>query len=597
MDIFIGNTEKVGVLQQYRKFQQFKDVEVWTKEPQSDKNHCFSYICDDKLYILWGSIYEQTNVNPAELAAEIYLNGGEKELFELDGEFIFAEIVFAKEMTLMQCNYGMQDIYYRFFNEDVMFATEPDIFFRDYTEDDIDEGSVADFLLYGKMIGENTLSNKVKSVGRGQEIRIKNRNIKLIRNHMMLSEPVKEDWSIDEITEELSDLYLQSVWKKADKLVDKSVIFLSGGQDSRLLLAAFNALFDKKISCVSFGQFGSEEIKCAETTAEIHGNPFQPIYLEPKDFILHASEYVKMTAGMDLFPQGNVLYVLNRLKGFTTVFPGSDLTDIFMHASFGREYLSSDLDEFEGDFSDYAQTHLFQLRLKGIEAERFIALRKNDNILSYNHLNSDAEHYNGHKLSETISAFLANSDAEHSIAFRTNVAPGKYMDAVDPSSDKKFCKALMQIPIKYRMTDEIHLRMLQKIDSAYLKPLYNNTNLSLQFAPKYWSEASALEAQREKLYERVMKEYNPTHEDKIYYPYYYSDFNGYTRYDAAWVKLMDSLLLDSDSYIYEKWLDMSAVKRMLGEHRECKTNYRKELILIASLELFFRVFLNGGGVR
>lgn len=597
MDIIIGKTKPVGVLQQYKKVKQYKDVEVWAKEPQRDSNHCFTYICNDKLYVLWGSIYEQENINPAEFAAGIYLECGEHGLFDIDGEFIFAEIVSAREMILMQCNYGMQDIYYRFYDGDVVFTTEPGLLFRDYTENDIDEESVADFLLYGKIIGENTFSQKVKSVGRGQEIQIKDHDIKVIRNHMMQSEAVKEDWSIDEITDELSELYLQSVWKRAEKIVDKSVIFLSGGQDSRLLLAAFNKLFDKKVSCVSFGQFGAEEIRCAEAASEIHENPFQAIYLKPADFISYAKEYVEMTAGMDLFPQGNVLYALNRLKGFSTVFPGSDLTDIFMHASFGREYLSSDLDEYNGDFSDYAQSHLSQLRLKGIEAERFNVLRKNSNLLQYNHLKSDAEHYNGYKLSEMVSAFLANSDAEHSIAFRTNVVPGKFMDVVDPASDKKFCRALMQIPIKYRLTDEIHFRMLKRIDPAYLIPLYNNTNLSLQFAPKYWQEASVIEMQREQLYEKVMKEYNVTHEDKIYYPYYYSDFNGYTRYDAAWIELMDSLLLDSDSFIYQKWLDMRAVKNMLEQHRESKGNYRKELILIASLEMFFRLFLKSGGTR
>lgn len=597
MDIVIGKTKPVGVLPQYKKKKQYRDVEVWTKEPQKDSDHCFTYVCNDRLYVLWGSVYEQEETNPAELAAEIYLRGGEHDLFDIDGEFIFAEIVSAEEMTLMQCNYGMQDIYYRSYDGNIVFTTEPGLLFRDYTENDIDEESVADFLLYGKMIGENTLSQKVKSIGRGQEIQIKGHDIQVIRNHMMRSEPVKEDWSIDEVTDELSELYMQSVWRRAEKIVDKSVLFLSGGQDSRLLLAAFNALFEKKVSCVSFGQFGAEEIRCAETASEIHGNPFQAIYLRPVDFLSYAKEYVGMTAGMDLFPQGNVLYVLNRLKGFSAVFPGSNLTDIFMHASFGREYLSSDMDKYDGNFSDYAQSHLSQLRLKGINAEHFNVLRKNSSVLQNNHLKSDTEHYNGYKLSETISAFLANSDAEHSIAFRTNVVPGKFMDVVDPASDKKFCKALMQVPIKYRLTDEIHLRMLKKIDPAYLTPLYNNTNLSLQFAPKYWPEASALELQREQLYERVMKEYNMTHEDKIYYPYYYSDFNGYTRYDTAWIGLMDSLLLDSDSFIYQRWLDMKAVKNMLEQHRESKGNYRKELILIASLEMFFRLFLKGGGTR
>ena len=58
-------------------------------------------------------MYEQPNLNPAELAVDTYCRGGEKALFDIDGEFVFIEVGSDSRITIRQCNYSMQDIYYR----------------------------------------------------------------------------------------------------------------------------------------------------------------------------------------------------------------------------------------------------------------------------------------------------------------------------------------------------------------------------------------------------------------------------------------------------------------------------------------------------
>lgn len=592
MDIFIGKEKYVGTLQGYKKERVFRDVELWTKEPYSDVGHYYDYIELDCLYAIWGSMYEQTQVNPAKIAAEAFNDGGKDRVFALDGDFIFFAIQDKCHMTVFQSNNGMQDIYYRRYDGSYAFGTEPSIFFHDYKEEDIDEASVADFIRYGKMLGESTFSKRVRSLSRGQSLAVDGADAKKNIDKLLLQGHDKEDRSIDEIVDELCEVYLQSVYKRLNGKIADTTLFLSGGMDSRLLLAMCNELFRDKVACLSYGQMYSEEVNCARQTASIAGNPHEVFSVEPGDFLKYIDEYENLTAGMDLIPQSVFLHVLKSCKARKYGVPGSDLTDLFLHGASQRNYLSEDILSYEGNFSDYLVTHYESARLVGMPKERLDNIRKSDSVLEEDHLKEEASKYDSYPASDVFLAFMNNTDGAHAIAWRTNITPGKYMNVMDPSADKKFAECLRQIPIAYRRTDELHMRMIRRISPAYLKPLYNNTNLSLQFGTKYWKESVKIEAQREALYEKVMKEYNPAHEDKIYYPYYYSDFNGYTRYDEDWIRMMDDLLGNRESYIYSKWLDYDAVSGMIKKHRVSEANYRKELILLCTVELFFRKFLH-----
>lgn len=590
MDIFIGREENVGLLSGYTKARVYKGLTLWYKEPLKGICHYHDYVVDGKLYVVWGTVYEQPGRNPAELAADVYNTMGEENLFLLDGEFVFFLFGSDTEIMVIQCNYNMQDLYYRCYDGIYSITSDSELLFKDYCEKDIDESSVLDYLSYGKPVGGNTFSKNVKSLSRGQKLVINGSDTEASYAYLMNYVVGMEDYGIEQITNELYETYLDSVYKRSRGKVDESVIFLSGGLDSRLLLAAFNELYDKKITCISFGQPGSGEVNCARQVASVFDNPHIVKELQPHDFIDFAARYSEMTVGMDLFPQSYIFNIIKELQDFRYMYPGSNLTDIFFHAGVHRQYLKEDITTFEGNFSDYLATHLQNARMWAIDRELLGRICKKNVVFSDSNLMKDAKKYDGYKTAEIYTAYINNNDAAHSIAYRTNTVPGRFINCIDPSGDKKFCALLRRLPIEIRMTDELHTRLISKASPRYLTPLYPNINLPVQAPVKYWGESIQMEQQRERLFEKIMKEYNICHEDKIYYPYYYSDFNGYSRYDKDWISYIDAMLLDKDSYIY-RWFDFDEISKMLKEHRDCSANYRSALVYIVSLEQFFRVYL------
>ena len=103
-----------------------------------------------------------------------------------------------------------------------------------------------------------------------------------------------------------------------------------------------------------------------------------------------------------------------------------------------------------------------------------------------------------------------------------------------------------------------------------------------------WKQGTANEAAREKLYADFMSVYNKTHEEKLYYPHYYSDFEGYSRYDAGWKQLFETYLLSPDAVIVNLFFDKQKVEQLYQEHIQGIKNNRKKIIFLTSLEIFLK---------
>ena len=163
------------------------------------------------------------------------------------------------------------------------------------------------------------------------------------------------------------------------------------------------------------------------------------------------------------------------------------------------------------------------------------------------------------------------------------------MDIYDPSQDKDYMEVVSHLPLSMRLSDSIHIKMIEKINPKYLKPVYNDYKIPMQEYGMY-EKAAAIERQREKLFMQMMREWNTHHKDKFYYTHDYADFNGYIKYDDSWISYMDEMLLDREAVIYKKYFIFERVEQMLYEHRNDVRSWKKELILLTSLEQFLRIY-------
>lgn len=504
----------------------------------------------------------------------------------MDGDFIFVRISTEGEITVLQANYGGPNLYYRLSGSKISLSTDASLLMYDFSEADMDDRSVCDYLLYGSMIGGNTFSRSVKALLRGQSLIFKNGKIEVKNQRIICFDSEYRTLDEDEVINILTEKYLKAVEKRAKGKVKESAMFLSGGKDSRLLLSAYSKLFDDKITCISFGQFGSDETRNAAITASINNNPFILINLSPDEYIKNAGRYIRDSIGMDWFPQSYVLSVLDRVEGFQNLFTGSNLSDICFHS----KYMDENIGTFIGNLTEYMRQFHSLARMTGFSREklRWICGEKGDGFYNLDHLEEDTYKYEG-KPENIFVGYLNNTNGANQISFRTNVFAGKYMDVYDPSQDKEYMKAICHLPLSMRLSDAIHIKMIRKINPDYLKPVYNDYKIPMQEYGLY-GKAAAIEAQREQLYIQMMRDWNPNHKDKFYYTHDYADFNGFMKYDDSWVSYMNDMLLDRDAVIYKKYFVYERVEQMLYEHRNDVRNWKKELILLTSLEQFLRIY-------
>ena len=523
----------------------------------------------------------------ASKVAELYRSAGLNSVFSCDGDFIFFYFAKNGKFDVLQSNYGGPNLYFRKYKDNYYFSTDASLFFSDYKHEDIDKRSVCDYLLYGSLIGGNTFSRKVKALVRGQELIVENGKVQINTNHIIRFDSSYNN--INKALDELVETYLDAVKKRSEGRINKSTIFLSGGKDSRLLLSSFSNLYDEKINCISFGHMGSDEVQTAKEVAALKGNHHDVIVLKPADFVKNASEYIKISVGMDWFPQSYILSVFENKFRFTDIYAGSFLSDIVFHA----KYSDDNMDSFKGTLSEYLneEKNKNSARMNGFTQADLdnISIEKGFSVC--NHLNEDTAKYEG-RVSDIFLGYMNNTNGANQISFRTDVFPSKFMDTFDPSQDKNFVNALCHLPLQYRCSDELHVKMIEKIDSDYLIPIYSDYRIPMQSTKQEKLRAKLIESERETLIRSNMRMYNPNSSNKIYYVHDYADFEGYMTYDASWIQYMDSLLKNENAFIYNLFFDKAKVYKMLDEHRKGRRSWKKPLILLSSLEQFFQLFLS-----
>ena len=273
----------------------------------------------------------------------------------------------------------------------VVFSTDASLLLNDFSESHIDDRSVCDYLVYGSMIGGNTFSKHVRALLRGQSLSVANGNIDVRNFRTIRFDSEYSALEEDEIINILTERYLNAVYKRAEGKVEESAMFLSGGKDSRLLLSAHSRLFDDKITCISFGQFGADETRNAAITASINDNPFMLINLSPEDYTKNAYRYIQESIGMDWFPQSYVISVLDRISGFQNLFTGSNLSDICFHS----KYMDDHIGTFIGSLTEYMRQFHSKARMTGFTREklRWICGDKSVGLYELDHLDEDTTKY------------------------------------------------------------------------------------------------------------------------------------------------------------------------------------------------------------
>ena len=592
MDILIGNKQVFSSwpLSDFIAKDEVGNVTVFIREV-TDTNHYFSSVDKEKglLYICWGSVYTIPDGNDLmHYLIECYHKGPKYFLNNVDGDLLFFVVDKNGVLSVITDRVGIMPIYHRMYEHDFVMSTDLPLLMQDFTKEDLDFDALNDFLHFGTMLGCYTMSKKVKLLQAGKQ---------LTREEGVISEQMHfilhhndTDYTEDQLLDMLENSIYSAIKKRFKGKEDGLCMLMSGGMDSRMLLAAINKVLDKKIALFTFGQRYAEEVDVARKCAEVNGNPFRWIKLTPKDFLTNATQYEVMTGGGDMFPQSYVISAVQQfgMKRFTS---GAILGPIF-----GGTFLNDAALQAKGTLKEYLSSNHGLLKMGVFKTDELQSLLKEDRTIrdlfkvGDTNLQEIAEMFDGVSIANGIQSLTMYTRSLRLVFLRDTI-PSHFLDSSYILNDIDFLKAISNVPARFKANHYLYQKLFMRIAPEYAAIPYNNTTLPISSPISMWKDGTKGEYQRELLYEKIIKDYNTTHEDKMYYPHFYSDFNGYSRYDNDWKDFFNEYLFKPNSYIYE-WFDIEKVKEMYESHLLGEVNHRKRLVYLVSLELFLRSVYN-----
>lgn len=359
----------------------------------------------------------------------------------------------------------------------------------------------------------------------------------------------------------------------------KYALGLTGGLDSRSIAASLQGEDKGQVGTFSWGAPGNTEVVISEKVAKTAGLGNQFIELGPEDFARAAGEFMAYQAEPDLFIQGHMLRVAEKMsRGHDAL-----LTGLSLGSTLGGYFVSDDLINSQSDEECFA--HLVKSRSKMPPEVFRPEIRQNIlpeivDRLRVNYLEVDQP-----KKCERYDSFVAHGH-HNRVLFPRDRTYRKYIDMAFPTFDYHFMDFVRTLPPEARKRHTIFPHFLSCLSPELAAIPYNKTMLPATVPAAYWDAAMMQQGQWEQLLRNIYLQTG----GKTFVPYnaFYTNFDEWMRLDRGFMAFVDQVLPAGEAAIYDTVADRRYVRDMVQEHRQAK-NYRfSEILYLMSLELFLR---------
>ncbi len=490
------------------------------------------------------------------------------------------------EVLIINDRYALRPLQYAVIDGELYFAPEGKaILAGSETKPALNLDTLVNLLSWGRIwIGDDTFFEGIKILPPASVLRWKDNQATIFRYWSYTHEPQVEIG--DDYIEHTVDTFRRAV-KRYTSSPARYGISLSGGLDSRAVLAAFTSQHGSEIKSYSWGVFDEhDELKLARQTAEKLGVSWQFIPLAPEDFIRHARRGVRISEGLDLLVQSQGLITFPLMSRECDI----SLTGLALDLTLGGTYLTDKLVEGKLTSEDafmlaMKQSSVFSnddcqqmLRLKDT-ATRLESLRQQ----AWRDWQNSSD---THPANQSDNFFLHHRVWRYT--FTRQQWQRLFVEDVAPTFDNELMDCLLRIPPAHRAGHRFYQRFLRKLDKRMMEIPYQRTLLPPSAPLEFWSRAAQLEEQKEGLLRDV---YHATN-GEVFVPYtrFSTNYDEWLRRDASWIKLTDDLLLSDESLACERYINRQAVAEIVSNHRSGKAANHKKILQLMTLELLLREF-------
>lgn len=569
---------------------------IFNPEPQpifnEDKSLCI--FMDGKIYDynkeylkLKAKGHKFNILNDPEFCLHLYEEYGEDFVKKLNGSFVIAICdLKVEKLLLVNDRYGLRPHYYAVNNDKLLFAPEVKAILQDKDfKKELNDETVADFFAFGEILGNKTFFKEIEVLPPASILTYEKGEISIKQYWNFNYEP---DYSKteDEFVDELVITFKKAV---AIRMKDNNHcgVSLSGGLDSRSVVAAIEKNKRKDVLAFTFGPLDCDEVKIAKKVADITGLMHKIIEITPEIIIDNSENEILYSDGMDYVgvsyipPTHKVVKDINidvvfDGVAFDLTLGGSYLTEEIVNIK-NKDELLRILYAKQRFFSKIEFSKLFvDEYYNKIRHYPLLCFEKEFNAVNGTHPGNCCDHFflQNHVRRWTIGGhILIRTCIENSV----------------PTYDNNLVDIILNIPPELRLNHRIYRKFLKNLSPELSRIVYDKTMIRAD-APLILWKARAMYLRIENKIKRLVWKIS---KGKIFIPKKrsYVEFNDWLRTNETWKRFFKDLLLDKNA-MSKKYLNQEYIKTLIREHEEGKTNNSQKILYLASFELFLELFMN-----
>ncbi len=517
--------------------------------------------------------------NDAEFCLHFFEERGEDFAKELNGSFILV-ICNLKEKRLLVVNdrYGLRPLYYAVNDNKLLFASEVKAILEDRSfKRQLNDETIVQYLVYGgEVSGNKTFFNGIEVLPPASIFNYQDGKFSIKQYWDFDYQP---DYSIaaDEYAEQLAAVFSKAVNIRVRGNL-RCGLELSGGLDSRLIVAAMDAESMSKTIAYTFGAAGCSEYRVAHrVTKELN---MKHVFCEynPDEAIPYSKETVYIRDGFGTMSVGPIFHVedtkiannadvlINGTPGDLTL-GGGYLNQSILAAKSNEELFL--LLETRRQFPEDMVTKLFASGYYAKVKHMPLSLRRKA-------LNESKGEHPGNRVDYF---FLQNR--ERRVALTGDILSRVGHETASPFYDNHFVDVILKTPPEWRLNHRLYVKVLKRLSPQLARIPYEKTMVRAD-APLFWWRMGS----RIKIVKlRAARAVRYLSRGRI------SLFSGlqmigapeWIKTNENWKELVAELLLSKEA-LSREYLNTEFVGQLVKEHQTSR------LLRLMSFELFLRFF-------
>lgn len=380
--------------------------------------------------------------------------------------------------------------------------------------------------------------------------------------------------------------------QKAKKLLVKSVdkrtlkdtkLLLSGGLDSRIILASIKPSKRKSLSCINFGNLKCDDVRFAKLVAKKFHIDYNFHHISPRMITENMERHIWITEAGSSHLVSYLHPILEKER------PKTVLVGYFGGEIFGGHLLhriGSENFSLQDAFRKLAMPENIQKLVftkefyseirecfdKSLEMEADCYPNVRDDVLKieYAMMNSRGRRYINYGL----------------------IAAKEYCQDLKPFFDRDFFTFYIRIPYYHKLKHKFYFDMIRQ-EYPELLSIPSTTTHGKGINQSLW-ERMALKLEKMLVYaKRIVEKILPV---SLYERNTYVSVDFWLREDREYRARIMGLLL-SPRTIKRGFFDKEGIMKLLSEHDSRKHNYGWYFVMLADFELFHRLFVDGEGLK